>query len=49
MAPPEDLTGRRFATEQEVDEAFAREVKRLQRSADDLKARIREGFTVVVK
>ena len=47
--PPEDLTGRRFATEQEVDEAFAREVKRLQRSADDLKARIREGFTVVVK
>ena len=47
--PPDDLTGRRFATEQEVDQAFAREAKRLQQSAEDLKARIREGYTVVVK
>ena len=45
----QDLTGRRFATEQEVDEAFAQEATKLQRSAEDLKARIREGFTVVVK
>ena len=45
----QDLTGRRFATEQEVDEAFAQETTRLQRSAEDLRARIREGFTVVVK
>ena len=44
-----DLTGRRFATEQEVDEAFAQATKKLQRSAEALKARIREGFTVVVK
>ena len=44
-----DLAGRRFATEQEVDEAFARETTKLQRAAEDLKARIREGFTVVVK
>lgn len=44
-----DLTGRRFATEQEVDEAFAREAKRLQQSAEELKGRIREGYTVVVK
>ncbi len=43
------LTGRRFATEVEVDEAFAQETAKLQRSAEDLKARIREGFTVVVK
>ena len=43
------LTGRRFATEVEVDEAFAQEAAKLQRSAEDLKARIREGFTVVVK
>ena len=47
--PPNNLTGRRFATEQEVDEEFARETTRLKRSADELKARIREGFTVVVK
>ena len=44
-----DLTGRRFATEQEVDEAFAEEAAKLQRSAEELKARIREGFTVVVQ
>ena len=43
------LAGCRFATEQEVDEAFAREAKKLRRSAEDLKARIREGFTVAVK
>ena len=44
-----DLTGCRFATEPEVDEAFAQATKKLQRSAEELKARIREGFTVVVK
>ena len=44
-----DLTGRRFATEREVDEAFAQEITKLQRSAEELKARIRAGFTVVVK
>ena len=44
-----DLTGSRFATEREVDEAFAQATKKLQRSAEDLKARIREGHTVVVK
>ena len=44
-----DLTGRRFATEREVDEAFAQETTKLQRSAEELKARIRAGFTVVVK
>ena len=44
-----DLTGRRFATEQEVDEAFAAEAARLRRSAEELKGRIREGYTVVVK
>ena len=47
--PSQDLTGRRFATEQEIDEAFAQETAKLQRSAEDLKARIREGFTVVIK
>ena len=44
-----DLTGRRFAMEREVDEAFAQETMKLQRSAEELKALIREGFTVVVK
>ncbi len=44
-----NLTGRRFATEREVDEAFAQETTKLQRSAEALKARIRAGFTVVVK
>ena len=44
-----NLTGCRFATEREVDEAFAQATKKLQRSAEELKARIREGFTVVVK
>ena len=44
-----DLTGRRFVTEREVDEAFAQETTKLQRSAEELKARIRAGFTVVVK
>ena len=44
-----DLTGHRFATEPEVDAAFAQATKKLQRSAEELKARIREGFTVVVK
>ncbi len=47
--PSQDLTGRRFATEQEIDETFAQEATKLQRSAEDLKARIREGFTVVIK
>ena len=41
--------GRRFVTEQEVDEAFEQTAKNLQASAEELKARIREGFTVVVK
>lgn len=36
------LAGRRFKTEDEVDQAF-------DQVADDLKAQIREGFTVVVK
>lgn len=49
LRPLDDLTGRRFATEQKVDEAFAQETTKLQRSAEDLKARIREGCTVVVK
>ena len=44
-----DLTGRRFVTEREVDEAFARETTKLQRSAEELKSRIRAGFTVVVR
>ena len=44
-----DLTGRRFVTEREVDEAFAQETTKLQRSAEELKARIRAGFTVVVR
>jgi hypothetical protein len=44
-----DLTGRRFMTEREVDEAFVQESTKLQRSAEELKARIRAGFTVVVK
>ena len=44
-----NLTGCRFETEREVDAAFAQATKRLQRSAEELKARIREGFTVVVK
>ena len=47
--PSQGLAGRRFATEQEIDEAFAQEATKLQRSAEDLKARIREGFTVVIK
>ena len=33
-----DLTGHRFATEPEVDEAFAQATKKLQRSAEELKA-----------
>ena len=45
----DDLTGRRFSTEREVDEAFAQETAKLQRSAEALKARIRAGFTVVVQ
>ena len=44
-----ELAGRRLATEPEVDEAFAQAMKQLQRSAEQLKARIREGYTVVVK
>ena len=44
-----DLTGRRFVTEQQVDEAFAQATTKLQRSAEELKSRIREGYTVVVK
>ena len=43
------LAGRRFVTEQEVDEAFEQTAKNLQGSAEELKARIREGFMVVVK
>ena len=44
-----DLTGRRFTTEREVDAAFAQEAAKLRQAAEDLKARIRAGFTVVVK
>ena len=44
-----ELAGRRFVTEQEVDDAFEQAAKNLQGAADELKARIREGFTVVVK
>lgn len=47
--PSQGLTGRRFATEQEIDEAFAQETTKLQRAAEGLKVRIRDGFTVVVK
>jgi len=43
------LAGRRLVTEPEVDEAFEQAAKNLQGSADELKARIREGFTVMVK
>ncbi len=39
---PTSLLGRRFATEQEVDQA-------LQSIGDEIKAQIREGFTVVIK
>lgn len=44
-----ELAGRRFVTEQEIDEAFEQAAKNLHGSAEELKARIREGFTVVVK
>ncbi len=43
------LAGRRFVTEQEVDEAFEQEAKNLQGVAHELKEKIREGFTIVVK
>ena len=43
------LAGRRFVTEKEVDAAFEQAANDLQGSAEELKARIREGFTVVVK
>ena len=43
------LAGRRFVTEREIDEAFEQETESLQGAAGELKARIRKGFTVVVK
>ena len=39
---PTSLLGQRFATEQEVDQA-------LESIGDELKAQIRQGFTVVIK
>ena len=45
----DEFAGRRFVTEKEVEDAFQQATKRLQQSAEELKARIREGCTVVVK
>ena len=43
------LKGRRFVTEEEVEDAFHAAAKALGDAAEELKARIREGCTVVVK
>ena len=43
------FAGRWFVTEKEVEDAFEQATKKLQESADELKARIREGCRVVVK
>ena len=45
----DQFAGRRFVTEKEVEDAFEQAMKKLQESAEELKARIREGCTVVVK
>ena len=45
----DQFAGRRFVTEKEVEDAFEQAKKNLQESAEVLKARIREGCTVVVK
>ena len=47
--PSDAFAGRRFVTEKEVDDAFEQATKKLQESAEELKAHIREGCTVVVK
>ena len=47
--PDNAFAGRRFVTEKEVEDAFEQATKKLQESAKELKARIREGCTVVVK
>ena len=47
--PHDAFTGRRFVTEQEVEDAIRQAVKELEEAAEELKARIREGCTVVVK
>ena len=43
------LAGKRFKTEDEVDQALDKVARDLKEVATDLKARIRDGFTVVVK
>ncbi|MYF79701.1 MAG: BREX system P-loop protein BrxC [Chloroflexi bacterium] len=43
------FAGRRFVTEEEVEDAFEQATMKLQESAEELKARIRDGCTVVVK
>ena len=45
----DQFAGRRFVTEEEVEDAFEQATKKLQESAEELKARIREGYAVVVK
>ena len=45
----DQFAGRRFVTEKEVEDAFEQATKKLRESAEELKARIREGCTVVVK
>ena len=45
----DQFAGRRFVTEKEVEEAFEQATKKLQEAAEELKARIRQGCTVVVK
>ena len=47
--PNNAFAGRRFVTEQEIEDAFQQAAKALEESAEELKARIREGCTVVVK
>ena len=47
--PDNAFAGRRFVTEEEVEDAFQRAAKALDEAAEELKARIREGCTVVVK
>ncbi len=43
-----ELSGQRFVTEEDVDAAFDHATKTLQEAAEEFKARIRDGFTVVV-
>ena len=47
--PDHTFAGRRFVTEEEVDDAFHAAAKALEKAAGELKARIREGCMVVVK